>query len=139
MCPTGHWAGGEASDCLGHKKDTHHQQLLSTEPAGSTGTSQNPKPPQDKGMLATARSGHLRPCNGTAATPPIPVTQTKSSGDIGDHTALTLGSSPALGTTAQPQQSREVRGYLGLQQGRGDQSETEQRWLEIQLGRGRVL
>lgn len=78
-------------------------------------------------------------CNGTAGTSLIPVTQTKGSGDLSDHTVLTLGSSSPLGTTAQPQQSREVRGYLGLQQGRGDQSETEQHWLEIQLGKGRVL
>lgn len=33
----------------------------------------------------------------------------------------------------------EASDCLGLQQVRGDRSGTEQRWLEIQLGRGRVL
>lgn len=67
-----------------------------------------------------------------------------SSQDLNNHTALALASSSPLAVLTPPPAAAPVRGgrerrYLEPRPGRADQSGTEQRSREIQLGMGRVL
>lgn len=140
-CPTGHWAGGEASDCLGHGKDRDHHQLLSTEPAESHPRA--PKNPSTGGRRPqrgrTAASGDIRPGQWHCWVTNTSHTNKGAQGISASTRCCQWAAPPCWAPQLSPSRAREGGAYLGLQQVRGDQSGTEQRWLEIRLARGRVL